>query len=249
VRASVDGVRAMREWRVRMAIGQKNEQDQTVFMDMLDGNGRGHRWGLTGAQRTQWCHFAAQWCGMPTSCHGGLHTGQSRFVRHSNLSRAAVGDPKQRTLYDVCLPNISHALKVGVLPTTEISGGHTFFVQNYHTSTGRWPRAVHATYQFGDATDYPFGKRQRFRDWGLWLADDEAEMIGRPGSARYLVLEDNEPPAPAAPLSTDRRNASQLLARGRQHVAHLERTRQRLAHGAPCPPAYLPTYLPTCLPT
>ena len=46
MRASVDGVRAMREWRVRMAIGQKNEQDQTVFMDMLDGNGRGHRWGL-----------------------------------------------------------------------------------------------------------------------------------------------------------------------------------------------------------
>jgi len=104
-------------------------------------------------------------------------------------------------------------------------------VQNYHTSTGRWPRAVHATYQFGDATDYPFGKRQRFRDWGLWLADDEAETIGRPGRARYLVLDDNTQPEPAAPLPTDRRNGSQLLARGRQHVSHLERTRQRLAHG------------------
>ena len=74
------------------------------------------RWGLSGAQRTQWCNFAAQWCGMPTSCHGGLHTGQSRFVRHANLS-SAVGGPKQRTLYDVCLPNISHALKVGTFPT------------------------------------------------------------------------------------------------------------------------------------
>ena len=54
---------------------------------------------------------------MPTSCHGGLHTGQSRFVRHANLSSAGVGEPKQRTLYDVCLPNISHALKVGIFPT------------------------------------------------------------------------------------------------------------------------------------
>ena len=50
---------------------------------------------------------------MPTSCHGGLHTGQSRFVRHANLRAAGVGGTKQRTLYDVCLPNISRALKVG----------------------------------------------------------------------------------------------------------------------------------------
>ena len=67
VRATTDGVRAMSEWRVRMAVGQKNEQDQTVFMDMLDGNGRGHRWGLSPAQRTKWCHFAAHWCGLPSS--------------------------------------------------------------------------------------------------------------------------------------------------------------------------------------
>ena len=53
---------------------------------------------------------------MPTACHGGLHTGQSRFVRHANLSGTAVGETKQRTLYDVCLPNISHALKVGTFP-------------------------------------------------------------------------------------------------------------------------------------
>ena len=70
VRATTDGVRAMTEWRVRMAMGQKNEQDQTVFMDMLDGNGRGHRWGLTPTQRTRWCTFAAQWCGTPSSNPG-----------------------------------------------------------------------------------------------------------------------------------------------------------------------------------
>ena len=103
-------------------------------------------------------------CGTPTSCHGGLHTGQNRFAKPS--SSTGVGQHRRepaghrgpheaapttgtgsRTLYDVCLPNISRAVKVGIFPTTEISGGHTFFVQNYHTSTGRWPRAVHATYQ------------------------------------------------------------------------------------------------------
>eukprot|EP00964_Phaeocystis_antarctica_P065847 scaffold39775_cov54-Phaeocystis_antarctica.AAC.5 len=34
--------------------------------------------------------------------------------------------------------------------------------------TGR-PLAVHATYQFEDQSDCAFGKRERFREWGLWL--------------------------------------------------------------------------------
>ena len=53
------------------------------------------------------------------------------------------------------------------------------------------------------------------------------------------MLEDDEPPEPAAPLPGNGRHANasaedQLLARGRQHVAHLEKTRQRLAHGVTC---------------
>ena len=30
--------------QIRLAVGQKDEQDQTTFNDLLDGNGRGHRW-------------------------------------------------------------------------------------------------------------------------------------------------------------------------------------------------------------
>ena len=41
----------MSEWRVRLAMGLKDEQDQTTFMDLIDGNGRGHRWGMTPATR------------------------------------------------------------------------------------------------------------------------------------------------------------------------------------------------------
>ena len=240
VRATADGIGAMAEWRVRLAMGQKNEQDQTTFMDMIDGNGRGHRWGLSGPQRTSWCKFAVDWCSerqgklgaLPAGsggCHGSLHTGATRFAGASRVANTVAGS---RKVMDVCLPNVSRAMKLGIFPTTEVAGGHTFFVQQYQLSTGRWPRAVHATYQFGDDSDYPFGKRQRFRDWGLWLADDEAEYVGSVANPiRYLVLDDDEPPERVAPTASDRTNPAQLLARGTQHVEHLEKTRQRIAHG------------------
>ena len=83
--------------------------------------------------------------------------------------------------------------RVGVFPIADVAGGHTFFVQQLHTLTGKWPMAVHATYQFGDQQDYPFGKRQRFRDWGMWLADDDDELVT---GSRYLVLEDDAPLEP-----------------------------------------------------
>jgi hypothetical protein len=39
VRATPNGIAAMAEWRIRLAVGQKDEQDQTTFNDLLDGNG------------------------------------------------------------------------------------------------------------------------------------------------------------------------------------------------------------------
>ena len=35
--------------------------------------------------------------------------------------------------------------------------------------------AVHATYQFEDAADCAFGKRERMREWGMWKVDDDME--------------------------------------------------------------------------
>ena len=129
-----------------------------------------------------------------------------------------------RSIWKVCLPNVTRDALVGVFPMTAVAGGHTFFVQQLQSPTASWPMAVHATYQFGDQTDYPFGKRQRFRDWGMWLADDDAEMIT---GSNYLVLEDDEPIEPRAEWV----GQTDYHVRGRQHVEHLERTRQRLAHG------------------
>ena len=97
-------------------------------------------------------------------------------------------------------------------------------MQQLHSPTAKWPMAVHATYQFGDMPDYPFGKRQRFRDWGMWLVDDDDELVS---SARYLVLEDDAPLSPREGW----KGFDDLHIRSRQHVNHVERTRQRLAHG------------------
>ena len=76
----------------------------------------------------------------------------------------------------MCLPNVTRDLRLGIFPITEVANGHTFFVQQLQTLTARWPMAVHATFQYGDMPDYAFGKRQRFRDWGMWLVDDEVGL-------------------------------------------------------------------------
>ena len=84
---------------------------------------------------------------------------------------------------------------------------------------------MHATFQYGDMPDYAFGKRQRFRDWGMWLVDDEeytSSTTADGGGINYLVLEEDEAPPPGVPWV----GMADLHARGRQHLAHLERTRR-----------------------
>jgi len=113
IRATREGIAAMAEWRIRLAVAQKDEQDQTTFMDLIDGNGRGHR-------------------------------------------------------------------------------------------------------------------------WGMWLVDRDDELVH---GSRYLVLQDDEPLAPVKDWIGMRKTPvgasveEDLLVRGRQHVSHLERLRQRLALG------------------
>ena len=218
IRATRNGIAAMAEWRIRLAVGQKDEQDQTTFNDLLDGNGRGHRWGMDFSQRSAFRRFAAEWCGKDKAMRGinALWEGNGDGAPRHTLG--------SRRIFTVCLPNATRDALVGVFPISDVAGGHTFFVQQLQTLTGKWPMAVHATYQFGDQTDYPFGKRQRFRDWGMWLADEDSELIT---ASRYLVLEDEEALAPAEKWV----GMANLHARGRQHVDHLDRLRQRLAHG------------------
>ena len=220
IRATPNGIASMAEWRVRLAMGLKDEQDQTTFMDLVDGNGRGHRWGMTPTTRAAFKAFARGFCGANAYVKG----------YPSRITRAASHTPGSRRIYNVCLPNVTTDLRLGIFPITEVANGHTFFVQQLQTMSARWPMAVHATFQYGDMPDYAFGKRQRFRDWGMWLVDDEqytSSTTADGGDVNYLVLEEDETPPPGVPWL----GMADLHARGRQHLAHLERTRQRLAGG------------------
>merc|ERR1719506_3334609 len=62
-------------------------------------------------------------------------------------------------------------LTFGVLPVDTFMGGHTYFSQRLHERHGAAaPLVVHATFQFS----HSHGKRQRFREDGLWLDDPDA---------------------------------------------------------------------------
>lgn len=62
--------------------------------------------------------------------------------------------------------------RAGIPAIAEVSNGHTFFVQKLHEIVGVPPVCVHTTYQYGDATTYAYGKRERLRDAHLWLLDE-----------------------------------------------------------------------------
>jgi arabinosyltransferase len=98
-----------------------------------------------------------------------------------------------------------------------VSNGHTFFVQKLHQITKLPPICVHTTYQYGDATNYAYGKRQRLRDELLWAMDGPEYFQGR---FLQLVTE------PARLLSPER---AELLLPEVIDAAHCVRSHQRLS--------------------
>jgi hypothetical protein len=214
----------MEEWKARTAGAfEAWETDQTAFDDMIRGRGRGHRRNMTNPQRQEYLRHKKEFCGLPLSTPEAQTFGSISDLNGKHVNGS-------RRIFDVCIPEVAPKvrgllpLRFGLLPLPLIANGHSFFIQQLQLRNGVWPMAVHATYQFGDMPDYPFGKRQRFRDWGMWLVDDDEELVT---SGNYLVLEDDEPLAPREPWVGER----DYHVRGRQHVKHLERLRQRLAHG------------------
>ena len=79
-----------------------------------------------------------------------------------------------------------NGLVLGVLPVALFMGGHPYFWQRLHERPGAaQPIVVHATFQFS----HSHGKRQRFREEGLWLADPPEYYSG----PNYLTFEPEEP--------------------------------------------------------
>ena len=250
----------MEEWRERTRGDGTSprawETDQTAFDDLLRGRGRGHRRNMTDPQRRDYFEMKKDWCGFPKGIAEDRTMGSLSEIggRHTEGSRR---------LFDVCVPRVARALRFGLLPLALVANGHSFFVQQLQLQTGVWPHAVHATYQFEDQADCAFGKRERLREWGMWLADAhelrpwggaadarlarvsrggcappleevaaaaEARLAAAEAAERFLILDDDvgaaDALAPVVPWVP-----SDPHARGRQHVAHLERARQRLADG------------------
>ena len=191
VRNTTDGVAAMREWKARTAGAfEAWETDQTAFDDLLRGRGRGHRRNMTRVQRDQWFVMKKAWCGYPPSTVEANTMGSESSLG----GRATAGS---RRLFDVCIPFVARRLRFGLLPLAGFANGHTFFVQQLQLQSGLWPYAVHATYQFEDAVDCAFGKRERMREWGLWLAD-EAEIAAEAEEEEELMADAEEAEADAA---------------------------------------------------
>lgn len=84
-------------------------------------------------------------------------------------------------------------LRLAVLPPDLFAGGHTFFIQGLR----RGVYNVHTTFQFSDDPLFPYGKRSRFRQYGLWQAP---EGDGYSEGGRFIVLRDEPVPPPLPDL-------------------------------------------------
>lgn len=80
-------------------------------------------------------------------------------------------------------------VSVGMLPLNVFLNGMSFFTFGVQrslpaSSPPLRPVVVHATYQFADEPAYSYGKRQRFREHGMWKIDPPSYYQGRYLQAR-----------------------------------------------------------------
>lgn len=259
VRSTAVAIATLKEWASRMESGMRDDQDQTIFNELLDGSGPhdrhrdGNSWVVDEPRRKDFRQFAERWCARGPPQDKGFNKPWKGSASERTIAPRRP-NPGSRFIYDVCLPNVSLSLLVGIFSIFDVTNGHTFFVQQLQLATARSPLAVHATHTFGDLPDFPYGKRQRLRDWGLWAVEDENDGP----DARYLVLEDagdghevaealNGPvngseaqaptrelgkasPAAGVTANTIEQRRPDYHSRGRWHVLHITQVRQQLAH-------------------
>jgi len=76
-------------------------------------------------------------------------------------------------------------LKIARLPLRYFANGHTYFVQRlYQKADHPPPFVVHMTYQYGDDSKSPFGKRQRMREGRVWQVDPPSYF----SAGKYLAI-------------------------------------------------------------
>ena len=113
-------------------------------------------------------------------------------------------------------------VRIGVLPLAQYLNGHTYFVQHAHTlPSAAQPLSVHMTYQFAEGSKFAYGKRQRLREAGLWLVDDDAYYNGR-----YVTVSAAAANLPVKPMGVgvDSRDAVTYHLEESAHRAKVIRT-------------------------
>jgi len=116
-------------------------------------------------------------------------------------------------------------LKIARLPLRYFANGHTFFVQRMYArkekdgSDHPPPFALHMTYQYGDSSKFPYGKRQRMREARVWWVDPPSYFT----EGRYLAVAPEGATLPIEVLPNDV-TTRQAAERFNKEDAHLRRT-------------------------
>lgn len=113
-------------------------------------------------------------------------------------------------------------LKIARLPLRYFANGHTFFVQRLYArrekdgSDHPPPFALHMTYQYGDSSKFPYGKRQRMREARVWWVDPPDYFEG----GRYLAVapEGSTLPVDVLPADVTTRQAAQRFNKEEAHL-------------------------------
>ena len=119
-------------------------------------------------------------------------------------------------------------LTMSTLPVDVFLNGHTLFVQHLDErrradASLEPPVNVHCTYQYGDAPEFAYGKRQRLLESGLWSMEGGGNVEVREGESmpRYVTLAPRPVP-PALAMDVESREAL------RMHFAEDRRMRTAL---------------------
>ena len=180
-----------------------------------------------------------------------------RIGRWGACPRLMAATRRARQLFDVCVPRVARALRFGLLPLALVANGHSFFVQ-LQLQTGVWPHASTrlislrtrrtARASASGCVSGGCGSLTRTSSGRGAAPPAPVARVSRGGCAPPL---EEVAAAAEAPWRRRRRPSALILdddvgaadgalvpwvpsdphAWSRQHVAHLEATRQRLADG------------------
>jgi hypothetical protein len=128
-------------------------------------------------------------------------------------------------------------VSIGMLPVANFAHGHTYFTTKQPQRLGVDVYAVHATFQFGSKRQGQFlGKRQRFREEGLWVVDPPAHYT----DGKFLTWSEELPLGFRGPDSPDKGDLDFHLRVG----LSLTNVRSVVSHGCQIGPYWLSSIEP-----